>query len=68
MLELSLILDVGIETTRHYTAIRLELKAAGTPIPANDLWIAALSRQHAFAVISRDGHFDYVAGLRRQSW
>jgi predicted nucleic acid-binding protein len=68
MLDRSLIVDVGLETTRHYAAIRLELKAAGTPIPANDLWIAALSRQHAFPVMSRDSHFDYVAGLRRLTW
>jgi predicted nucleic acid-binding protein len=68
MLERSIILDVGIETARHYAVIRLELKAAGTPIPANDLWIAALSRQYAFPVMSRDSHFDCVAGLRRESW
>ena len=42
--------------------------AAGTPIPANDVWLAALSRQHAMPVMSRDGHFDFVAGLRRRTW
>jgi predicted nucleic acid-binding protein len=68
MLERSLILDVGLETARHYAAIRLELKAVGRPIPANDLWIAALSRQYAFPVMSRDSHFDCVAGLIRFGW
>jgi predicted nucleic acid-binding protein len=68
MLDRCLILDVGIGTARYYMAIRLELKAAGTPIPANDLWIAALGRQHSFAVMSRDSHFDYVSGLRRERW
>lgn len=68
MLDRCVILDVDIETARHYAAIRLELREAGTPIPANDLWIAALSRQHAMPVMSRDGHFDYVRGLRRRSW
>jgi tRNA(fMet)-specific endonuclease VapC len=68
MLDRCTVLDLGIETSRHYAAIRLELKAAGTPIPANDLWIAALSRQHAFPVMSRDAHFDLVSGLRRRSW
>jgi predicted nucleic acid-binding protein len=29
-------------------------------IRANDVWIAALSRQHAFPVMSRDSHFDFV--------
>ncbi|MBL8293913.1 MAG: type II toxin-antitoxin system VapC family toxin [Bryobacterales bacterium] len=68
MLDRCAVLDIGIETARHYAAIRLELKRAGTPIPANDVWIAALSRQHALAVMSRDTHFDLVAGLRRRSW
>jgi len=62
------ILDVGIETARHYAAIRLELKAAGKPIPANDLWIAALSRQYAMPIMSRDSHFDVVSGMRRRFW
>lgn len=68
MLDRCAVLDIGIETARHYAAIRLELKWAGTPIPANDVWIAALSRQHALPVMSRDTHFDLVAGLRRRSW
>jgi hypothetical protein len=68
MLDRSTVLDIGIETARHYAAIRLELKRAGTPIPANDVWIAALSRQHAFPVMSRDTHFDFVGGLRRRTW
>lgn len=62
------VLEIGIETARHYAAIRLELKAAGTPIPANDAWVAALSRQHAMPVMSRDAHFDLVRGLRRIQW
>ena len=64
----SSVLDVTIETTRHYAAINLELRRAGTPIPANDLWIAALCRQHSLPVISRDGHFDLVSGITRLAW
>jgi predicted nucleic acid-binding protein len=68
MLDRCAVLDIGIETARHYAAIRLELKGAGNPIPSNDAWIAALSRQHAFPVMSRDSHFDFVGGLRRRTW
>ena len=68
MLDRCTVLDIGIETSRHYAAIRLELKAAGNPIPANDAWIAALSRQHSMPVMSRDSHFDFVGGLRRRTW
>jgi tRNA(fMet)-specific endonuclease VapC len=68
MLQMCTVLDIGIETSRHYAAIRLELKQAGTPIPANDAWIAALSRQHSLPVMTRDTHFDLVSGLTRHAW
>jgi tRNA(fMet)-specific endonuclease VapC len=62
------VLPVGEETAIRYAAIRSELKNAGTPIPANDAWIAALCRQHSLPVVSRDRHFDLVRGLRRIEW
>jgi predicted nucleic acid-binding protein len=34
----------------------------------NDRWIAAIARQHKPPVISRDAHFDQVAGLTRIAW
>jgi tRNA(fMet)-specific endonuclease VapC len=62
------VLDVREETTRHYAAINLELRQAGKPIPTNDLWIAALCRQHALSILSRDHHFDLVPGIQRIDW
>jgi predicted nucleic acid-binding protein len=62
------VLDIDDETTRHYAAIGLELKRSGKPIPANDLWIAALCRQHSQPLLSRDRHFDGVKGLERIDW
>ena len=62
------VLAIDEPTTRVYATVRAELKAAGTPIPENDLWIAALVRQHALPLLSRDGHFDHVARLERVSW
>jgi predicted nucleic acid-binding protein len=40
----------------------------GTPLPANDVWIAAIARQHDLPILTRDDHFDAVAGLTRLSW
>ena len=59
-----------IATTNHasasvYADIRLELKRAGTPIPSNDAWIAAIARQHVLPILSNDTHFDVVNGIRR---
>ena len=62
------VLPISEETTRHYADVRLELKAAGRPIPSNDIWVAALARQHRLPVLSRDTHFDRVPGLRRVQW
>jgi len=62
------ILEVEERTTIPYGAVRSELKKAGTPIPSNDVWIAALSRQHALPLLSRDRHFDLVPGIQRVNW
>ena len=62
------VLCVDAETARHYAAIRRELKDAGTPIPDNDLWIAALVRQHGLPLLSNDAHFDHVKDLTRIGW
>jgi len=62
------VLPVDEETAICYAAIRGELKSAGTPIPANDLWIASLARQHSLPVVSQDRHFDLVRGSRRMEW
>ena len=62
------ILDIEDRTTLSYSAVRSELKKAGTPIPSNDVWIAALCRQHSLPLVSRDRHFDLVTGINRISW
>jgi tRNA(fMet)-specific endonuclease VapC len=62
------VLDVDEWTASVYAEIRGELKRAGRPIPANDVWIAALARQHGMPVVSRDEHFDHVPKVNRISW
>jgi len=62
------VLDITEPTTHHYAEILLELRRIGKPIPTNDLWIAALCRQHALPLVSRDRHFDLVVGNKRLEW
>lgn len=62
------LLNVGAATARHYAGIRHELKTAGRPIPSNDIWIAALAREHRIRVLSRDRHFEAVSGLALLDW
>jgi predicted nucleic acid-binding protein len=63
-----IVLDIDEQTTHDYAAIGLELKRIGKPIPTNDLWIAALCRQHSLPLLSRDRHFDAVPDLQRVDW
>ena len=60
----------GIPLRRRGRAIRSTAlgKRAGTPISSNDVWIAALCRQHSFFLLSRDRHFDLVGGIDRIDW
>ena len=62
------ILAVTEETAASYAGLRVTLRRKGRPIPANDVWIAALALQHRLPLLSRDRHFDVVPGLRRTSW
>jgi predicted nucleic acid-binding protein len=62
------VLPVGLRTAERYADIRAELKAAGNPIPMNDLWVAALAREHDSAIVTRDLHFKAVSGLRVVAW
>lgn len=62
------ILAIVESTTDYYAAICVELKTRGKPIPINDVWISALSREHNLPILSLDRHFDEVPGVRRIAW
>lgn len=68
LLQDCLVLDANEPTTHHYAEIVLHLKQKGRPIPTNDIWIAALCRQHSLPLLSRDRHFDLVPGIKRIAW
>ena len=55
-------------TAYEYGTIRNELRLKGRPIPENDLWIAAVARQHNFTLVSCDAHFAEVDRLRWEQW
>lgn len=58
------ILDATEETASIFSEIKLQLKQAGTPIPINDVWIAAHSIETGSVLISFDSHFKVIPGLR----
>ena len=53
------------QTTHHYARLFLQLREQATPIPTNDIWIAALSIQHDLPLFARDSHFDHIPQLVR---
>lgn len=55
------------ETAEHHARIFVQLKRAGTPVPDNDLWIAALALEHDLTLITRDRHFEKIVQLPRES-
>ncbi|HYI10728.1 MAG TPA: type II toxin-antitoxin system VapC family toxin [Thermoanaerobaculia bacterium] len=68
LIQESVVLPVDEGTTRYYARVRQQLRGAGTPIPENDVWIAALAQQHDLTIVSRDAHFDSVDPSLRQAW
>lgn len=54
------VLPVDSETSRQYAEIVAELRKAGTPIPTNDIWIAATAARNGATVLTCDEHFGRV--------
>lgn len=52
-------------TTNHYAYLFYQLRKQGTPIPTNDIWIAALTIQHNLTLVTLDRHFDNLPQLAR---
>lgn len=59
------ILVCDLDTARWYAQLKLQLKQQGTPIPINDVWIAALVLQHGAWLLTRDSDFDHLPQLPR---
>lgn len=55
-------------TSRIYAQVKARLANRGTPIPENDIWIAAAALQHGLVLATRDHHFRNVDGLQIEAW
>ena len=54
------VLDVDEECSHHYADLVTELRTAGTPVPTNDIWIAALAIREGATVVTYDSRFDHI--------
>ena len=62
------VLACDLETAGHYGQIKNELKSKGYPLPENDVWIAAIAKQHSLTVVTRDQHFKEIDALLLEEW
>jgi tRNA(fMet)-specific endonuclease VapC len=54
----------GEATAECYAAILSALRRAGTPVPTNDLWIAATAMEHGALLLTADAHFEKITQIR----
>ena len=59
------ILNATAETAEVFGVVKQDLKKAGTPLPINDVWIAAHTLETGSTLVTYDGHFKKIAGIRR---
>jgi len=59
----TVLLPVDMETAERFGLIKDSLSRKGTPIPINDIWIAAQCMQTGSVLLSLDSHFSQVGGL-----
>ncbi len=57
------IVYIGHISADRYSRIASQLRGQGTPIPTNDIWIAAQAMEHGAELITMDKHFDKISGL-----
>lgn len=57
------IVSIGKITADRYSRIATHLRRQGTPIPTNDIWIAAQTMEHGAELITTDRHFEKINGL-----
>ena len=68
-IELVPVLSLPTGSPRHYAKIRSRLERAGTPIGANDPWIAAHAMASELILVSNNlREFDRVSGLVTENW
>ncbi len=59
------VIPVSETVARHYGNVFAGLRRAGTPIPANDIWIAACAIDRGACLLTFDHDFEQVPGLDR---
>ena len=59
---------IDTTTSEKFGEISAALYRKGSPIPSNDIWIAATAMQHNLTLVTMDKHFHKVEGLVIENW
>lgn len=65
---ISAVLVPNTATAKEYGEIKNTLRNKGCPIPENDIWIAAITKQYGLTLVTRDEHFKEVEGIAMEAW
>lgn len=58
------VLNATSETAEIFGQLKATLKKTGTPLPINDVWIAAHAMETGSSIVTYDNHFDKITGLQ----
>ena len=64
----SIVMQIDEAVAKRYANVRFNLKKNGTPIPENDIWVAAACLEIEVPLLSQDRHFKLVEGLDVCNW
>ena len=62
------VLYIDEASARAYGNIKASLRKKGTPIPENDIWIAALAHRSELIIVTRDSHFKEIESISIENW
>ena len=62
------ILPVTRAAAEYFAEVDTALRRKGNPIPVNDVWVAAVASVKGAVLVTNDGHFAYVDGLKVENW
>ncbi len=68
LISANVILPCDSAVAREYGRLKALLRRQGTPIPDNDIWIAAIALRNELTLVSRDRHFERIPELRLVAW
>ena len=64
----NVILSCDANTSRYYGEVKNNLRLKGSPLPENDIWIAAITIQYNLILVTRDAHFNEVENINCVRW